>query len=140
METAQEIFNRYFSKDVIIHNQEDFERLVILPAMEAYALQQAQLTFAAAREIDAKTGNRRFAGFEEYRAAQQTPAEETDEETDNKRSIIENVADSILPQYIPADSAVTTLSFSFTTEGSRYTATYGKDAAGYWQFDTYFTD
>lgn len=130
--TASEIFQKYFNQPSVVTNQDEFERLVVLPAMEEYALLMSQQAFSAAQKTDAQ-GNPAFAGFEQYLQSLQAVQEPEDELTNT----LKEIAEMILPQYIPADRSAQQVSFSFNAEGSRYEVTYIKDADGYWIFNSY---
>ena len=129
MNTAKEIFDLYFSQSISINSQEEFEKLVILPAMEAYAKQ----TFEAAQQIDS-TGQHQFTDFISWQEYMKPPAIEP---VDNQRIFVEEMADTILPHYIPADGTVKDLSFTFASECKQYEVAYQKDAEDYWCFTGY---
>ena len=46
---------------------------------------------------------------------------------------VENVANSIMPNFIPKDGTLSNLSFSFTLDGTNYKVAYLKDAKGIWK-------
>ena len=47
---------------------------------------------------------------------------------------INYVADTLMPNFIPKDNAITDLSFAFTLDGVNYEVVYQKDTKGDWQF------
>jgi hypothetical protein len=136
METAKEVFDRYFSQDFVINSQEDFERLVILPAMEDYAALKAKAAFEAARQRTDANTNLVFENFNAYQSEVplQAPAPPLELAT-----VLEDIAATIIHQYIPADKNINMFSFDFGTEDGHYEVTYLKDAEGYWKFSGYTT-
>jgi hypothetical protein len=46
---------------------------------------------------------------------------------------IENIADSIMPNFIPRDASLSDLSFVFTVDGMNYKVAYRKDKQGSWK-------
>ncbi len=49
---------------------------------------------------------------------------------------IKFAADSVISQYVPADNALTALTFEITSDGCIYRVNYAKEA-GYWEFKSY---
>lgn len=47
---------------------------------------------------------------------------------------INYVADTLMPNFIPKDEAITDLSFAFTLDGVNYEVIYQKNAQGKWLF------
>jgi len=46
---------------------------------------------------------------------------------------IENIADSIMPNFIPKDASLNDLSFAFTVDGMNYKVAYQKNKQGIWR-------
>ncbi len=134
MKTAQEIFTRHFNKSVTISSQADFEKLVILPAMEEYALYMAEQAFNAARQTNGSSQIFLFGSFADYQSGLQQPPADSQREL---RQSIEDTADMILPQYIPADTSADELTFSFKAAGTEYQVWYRKGGQGFWQFSRF---
>jgi Zn-dependent M32 family carboxypeptidase len=132
MPSAKEIFDHYFNKGTVVTNQQEFENLVVIPAMEAYRRQSEEAAFNAARLQSAK-GEFDFRDYTDYKTSLIKPTQEVDA----LRAHVEAVADTILQNYIPADKSQTRFSFTFNTEGARYEVEYKKDASGYWYFAGY---
>ncbi|GAB2692090.1 hypothetical protein GCM10027037_14300 [Mucilaginibacter koreensis] len=135
METAKEVFDRYFNQDFVLNSQEDFERLVILPAMEAYAAIKEQTAFEAARQNTGTIDGYVFENFSAYQqSSAKAPAAAPQVEL---ATVLEDIAETIIHQYIPTDKTVNEFSFDFGTEEGRYKVIYQKDAEGYWNFKGY---
>ena len=50
---------------------------------------------------------------------------------------IKYVADTLMPNFIPKDSAASILSFAFTLDGVNYEVSYEKDRHGDWQLTSH---
>jgi len=123
MKSKEEILNSYYTAGA--HGMPEISADDLLKAMEEYGKQG----FEAGRTMTGDTFT--FTNHDTYLAALTKNAEP--EEADNIRFI----ADSILPQFLPNDPNVQTLSFELKTGGKLFTANYAKNDGGYWQFTSY---
>ncbi|SDD91063.1 hypothetical protein SAMN05216464_10317 [Mucilaginibacter pineti] len=133
MKSKEEILQSYYTQNGA-DGMPEISAQDLLKAMEAYKDQCVADAFANARKlIDGITSKASyaFATLDDYIESTQLPIIKT--ETDELAEAVALVADSILPNFLPDDSATTELSFDFNMQGTGYTAFYKKDAKGYWQ-------
>ena len=132
MKTKEEILNSFYTAGA--NGMPEISAADLLSAMEAYKLQSQEDAFNAARRLKDESPTQphyKFANFNEY--LKSTEIKVSKVEKDELSEHIALVADSVLPNFLPDDPAVSEFSFDFNMMGIGYTAFYIKDKDGYWQ-------
>jgi len=134
MKTKEEILNSFYTTSA--DGVPEISAPDLLKAMEAYKQQSLADAFNAARKLKdefAPMPDYQFKNLEDYIKSTEIKVVKNDK--DELSEQIALVADSVLPNFLPDDPAVTEFAFDFNMMGIGYTAFYTKDTDGYWQMN-----
>lgn len=137
MKSKEEILQSYYTQQGV-DGMPEISAADLLNAMEAYKQQCVEDAFINARKLKDESAiqlNYLFATLDDYIESTKVVAPKAPQQ--ELAEAVAMVADSILPNFLPDDSAVNELSFEFNMKGTGYTAFYIKDAKGFWKLNRF---